>query len=1413
MKSKMLSAFGAVILLSEAVFAALVEVTDSYRVSVSASGDGVTASTPKFTGWPEDIPQPIFWFDCNITNGWEIFRGEDGANYVTKIPSLVGDGRFLTTDTTLEGTTFTGWGPNRNKPKPPRLVEFADLPGGPALDFGGNNSKMGMMFNPHNYASAVGGTQSLLANIGSVVALWGSQNGGGYLFGGGNFSASSKENYRWVRGWDNVLGSDSATVRYWCALLGNHADTISHNPGFFMYDTFPASGELAGLNGGWSVIGLSADAAKWYAAGIGLGDTRTDYDYGRNGGCRIGEMMIFDQVLTKDQMRRAQIFLRSKWLDKGVRGVNGDAHLGQLRVMPKNVTAEVNVPEGETLTVQKLAGGRNGCAVEKTGEGVLKLENAGSFTAPIKINAGSLQLQRRNAPESVADLPGGLYLHFDPSNQSSLTVEQSGGTNFVSRIDDLAGGKYKNKSVFLAPLADAGGRDLRPYLADTSLQTGLPLLDFGEMNGSGGGRYLKFYADGGSDSAKSFNPYVAGTMVAVVCAERGGGHIANNQFARSSESPKKWGHSTGLMSSVSVGNAAIANNNSASRIFVDGQRLSATAGYPHPGHHVIAYHVQPRSISSIGATTVSDQTYAGGLMLGEILIWNRPLEDEELKEVSAYLSKKWLGRDLPGYSGTETSLADVQHLKTEDSAEVEVLAGNEVKVGKLESTGVLNKTGEGTLLVGGESDLSQANLKVRAGRIAVADLRAEVADDVYEPAEGAALHLDASDAGSVVTVERNGTNFVERWRSPNGLGVYQSSESRQPWLVNDKAELLNGKNVVDFGTYAKESGDSTATGGRWLKFDVPFDSVRSVFIVRGSQAGGGMLLGEDEDGIKSDWTRYGSMEATLKQPIIGTPSSAVSNGEFYLDGVRTNCTTALPTGGYELIDLHPAAGTHVSALALYQRWYMHGGQRIAELIIYERRLSEREKAATRNYLIRKWFPERELQPLPEAAEAEACKVLSIGTVEDEVSEFEVASPLAARILDGTGDLEKTGGSTLSVADISGFKGKLSVVEGELAITGERPVADPVLVEEGRILHLDTTWGMSTVTNADKSVSLTGWNSRLDDGWSAVPGVSYNSSIVKYPSVLENGLKGLPIVKMTYHPGGEGEEYLVFHKDGVKTRLEGIKSVFWVIGSQEGGGFLMGGGGSSGYGWHRDGNGGSSAADGYVAHHAFDSVEKAAWRLNGVDVKKSDGLSGGYDLLSMVMSPASDSPANADGLAFDGRIFIPQDYRSRSGRQRIGELIVYDRILSAEERLKVEAYLAVKWFNAQAAGTNTAEIVLASGTTLTAGSEQYVDALSGAGSVDCDIIVRRFAVDCGENDILTVNGKLTVAPGAVITLENFTSPPPSRLLPVAAAEVVEGRENLASAEIAGVPDKFKARAVVRNGMLCIDFGVGTTIIVR
>ena len=90
--------------------ASLVEVKDAYSVTVSNTGDGVTAvSEQQAAGYPEGLPTPIFWFDCTQTNGWQIERGTDGTNYVSMIPSLVGDGRFLTTNTTLEGTSFTGW--------------------------------------------------------------------------------------------------------------------------------------------------------------------------------------------------------------------------------------------------------------------------------------------------------------------------------------------------------------------------------------------------------------------------------------------------------------------------------------------------------------------------------------------------------------------------------------------------------------------------------------------------------------------------------------------------------------------------------------------------------------------------------------------------------------------------------------------------------------------------------------------------------------------------------------------------------------------------------------------------------------------------------------------------------------------------------------------------------------------------------------------------------------------------------------------------------------------------------------------------------------------------------------------------------------------------------------------------------
>ena len=1391
--------------------ASLVEVKDSYAVTVTNTVDGVTAvSEQQAAGYPEGLPTPIFWFDCTHTNGWQIERGADGTNYVSMIPSLVGDGRFLTTNTTLEGTSFTGWG--SVKPKPPMLVEYDDVPGGPVLDFGKFGSRRGMMFNPHTY-EAIGTSKNILSGIGAMVALWGSQEGGGYLFGGGNITGSaSVEDYRWTRGWDIWMGATDATVRYRSTVFGGYRSTMSKEPGFYMHDCIPASGENIGMNGGWEAIGFSADAAQWHATGIGLGDTRSGF--ARDGGLRVGEMIVFGDLLTQDQMRQLQLYLRGKWLGKGLRGWNGDSHLGKLRISPeKSSRAIIDVPADETLTLQTLAGGRGGepytaTAAVKTGEGELRLNDAAEYAAPVELASGSLALSRKAAPADVDALPAGLYMRFDASVASSMTVSNENGTNFVVRMENLAEGRHYNKPIYLRTYgAYNGDRDLRPWLSDSPLGAELPLIDLGPRTEGAKGRYLCFYYDN-NGTETLFGPNTCGTLVALVCAERGGGHICNGPFKRND----RWvtAHSSQLLVNSTFGEAKVANTNSGSRIFLNGLRLGVSDGFPHAGCHVIAYAVQPAAFNAIGAEqyyTATEGSASGGVMFGEMLFWKRPLTDEELMDAQAYLSRKWLGKDIPGYSGTVSGIADLQTVKSIGPTSIDVSGACTVKVAKVSGGAPLTKTGKGTLLVGPESDTSK--LFVGDGKVVLAAAEPEVSE-ACELAKGAAFHLDASVLDSFVFSERGGTNFVQSWYSPNGVPARQPTATVQPWLNTDASALLNGMPVVDFGPY-KGQGVSSQ---KWMPIAQPMDSVRSAFIVRGSQEGGGMLLGESSGNV-SDWTRYGSMAGDLSVPIIGSPSTMVQSGEFYLDGVLTNCASARPTGGYELIDVHPAGGTHVSALACYKGTYMRGGMRIAELVIYQRKLSEREKVATRNYLTRKWFPERPLQELPE--EESVPQTLPVGGISvSGTLPMDVDQPVAAKKLEGSGTLEKTGAETLEIGDMSDFDGTVALQEGTLVLSGRPLTVAPEVVESGRIMHLDATHGLTTATNEDGTVSVTGWESRLADGWAAVPGASYGSVTIRYPTLLPYDLNGKPIVKMEYLNGGRGQEYFLFQKDGVQTMLDGIRSAFWVIGSQEGGGFLLGGGvnpvGSSRYVWHRGGSAGNgaSAADPILSNHAQDEVEAASWRLNGNDVTKSTGLSGGYDLLSMVMGENAAYPASADGLAFDGRILIPQDFRERTGRQRIGELILYNRSLTGEEREKVEAYLAAKWGFSQKSATNGAAVALTAGTTLQTVGRQYVDGLSGTGAVDGDVMVRRFAKDCAESGCLSVSGTLSIAENPVFSIANIAAA--GDPVVIAEAASFSGAGNLAAAVIEGAEGRL-LQAVVRDGKLMLRSIRSMKIVIR
>jgi len=104
---------------------------------------------------------------------------------------------------------------------------------------------------------------------------------------------------------------------------------------------------------------------------------------------------------------------------------------------------------------------------------------------------------------------------------------------------------------------------------------------------------------------------------------------------------------------------------------------------------------------------------------------------------------------------------------------------------------------------------------------------------------------------------------------------------------------------------------------------------------------------------------------------------------------------------------------------------------------------------------------------------------------------------------------------------------------------------------------------------------------------------------------------------------------------------------------------------------------------------------------------------------------------------------------RSFRGDIGEVLVYDRQLSTEERLSVEAWLTSKWFGTGVAGRfpENGAVTVAAGATLDLnGQAQTLASLSGNGSVI--------------NGIVTVSGQ--TSPGGDGTVGTLALPDASVL---------------------------------------------------
>lgn len=947
-----------------------IDVSDSYRTFIT-NNVKFSVSTEKVESYPLAV-LPMFWVDCSHTNGWTI--GGDMA--VSKVVSRSSSERYLTSDhSEICAANYPGniWYGYLNHMRSPILTSSSSELTGAYLDFGDTptgtaNGFRVLFFNP------VDG-RNLLPNVGTIVGVYKSYTGGGNVIGGKYFSRRTgyTAKTRGTSAFEAVVAAKSATAKV--------------NSGDFWQGHQKSSPAASRWSCGWEVIALNPTELV-ESDGI-CGNPYDQDEWTSGGGQGIAELMIFGERLSDANVEALIAYLEKKWFGKSSRGQNGNAQMSWLEVggfssgegllynspgvLPvAGVDVPIDAASGEMLTVGRLTGGRaspaRGHKIVKTGAGILRINDAANFGGTVEVQEGCLELGGKTVP-TFAELPSRMHLRIDPATTSSMTLVDG----LISSIVNLGDTSW---GITAAAQTTAASR---PELISNFPSAGLGMMDF-KTTLAADRRYLELNA----------NIYLQTIVLVIDSSTYTGMSFMNRFFQSRAGQPYQYdnwydmsrsGFFTTTLQYVSD-NTRDLQPYQLGHAWVNGRKVNkGSEAYETPGLNVVALRVPAGPAKVIGGYA-SD--HCGGIRIGEMLGWSYPLTEEQILDVQAYLMKKWLGRAAPGYRLSDSEqVPDVQAVVAENGVTVDVPEGQVATIGTLTVEGAAVKTGAGTLRICNGENVG--GLVVREGGVEHVD-GPDVSTNC-ELAKGPSLHFDPSDAHLVRTSLLNGTNYV--WTLLDPAGRVSGHEPFYTWSPDchrfpfmDGSEC-NGLPTVNFG---EQLAGYHRNKGKRLRLSRRMLNTRAVYFILGSQSGGGNPLGYSSDSTvlgAKDWTRLDFFrdwgDDLSNSPLWRNSAEAVRSGELYIDGVRKeNVDDYIPNGGYELVELHTTAGCEFDALGCGSANYIFGGMKLGEIVVYERPLTEREKVATRNYLLKKWFgkADGELVPLPAkpAVQPLACTV-------------------------------------------------------------------------------------------------------------------------------------------------------------------------------------------------------------------------------------------------------------------------------------------------------------------------------------------------------------------------------------------------------------------------------------------------------
>ena len=1144
-----------------------------------------------------------------------------------------------------------------------------------------------------------------------------------------------------------------------------------------------------------------------------------------------------------------------------------DSVLGTLRAHENRSTSDgtsvtLNADEGKKLTIYRMTGGRGfNSTLTKTGAGALVLKDARKYGGTVVLKGGTLDLSKRIVPTNTAQLAANPFFHIDAMQTTSLTTEldPEDGKTYVKFWASDGVGTCGGQRVTGAQAAYSwrNPKYMRPWLVKDALGPGRHAVDFGFSNKfnneydtsatytdekpswrAGG---LMFATNNNYAANTTVAPTGIKTVIALAGAQRNGGYLlataARNYDTRPFSRGVNWAAGAIDWKYALAKEFTYSSKTYEPDVFLDGRPVLKTSGFESPAYHALAIRQDSAGlgVNFIGVGTHGNsKIYPGALILCEMFVYDRFLTDEEILDVEAYLMKKWMGDLTPGYR-EPSGQAEIASVTVLEASTIHVPAGETARIGKLTLSAPLVKSGDGTLeafeIVG------SASVTFAGGAIRRAD-RPDAGDALATIAPGASMFLDMAATNSMLfsCTEAtgalnpvNGTNVVSFFSSVDGMNsAYARSSGLSPYFVPD---ALNGLPALYYGP--------AFNYGPYLKFARPMDGIHSVYFVWGTHGGGGYTIGSlnntdaDPDNLNSnifDFMRnntpnYNEVNARIVGNNAADPMQTLDNTgllEVGTNGVVYAKRISPAGDDWYLVEIHTKIPVHASAVKVsLDRTQYAGVGYIGDLLVYERELTEREKVQTRNALMEKWFAKSpgELAPLPEKPASHEEQYIPRTLTVSGSAMLECDRPITNLYLAGEGVLVKSGPEDLQISHLLDFTGTVTVAHGRLILKGRSTGYAAKMPTEGQILRFDAS-DASLVTSADAPVSNFVRAPNLAAEKTNVETINaIGVPVVEKPEPL---LNDLPVVKMNSNACLEFRD-----SNGHVALLDGIQSILWVIGSQEGGGFLMGGGtnrwsSSSAtwhYPWHRgtkNGYGGREVG-GHIAwlfnSNAQSETLHAAYRRNFKTISYTDGLTGGYDLLSMVgpeLDPESDKSRyvmSAEGFAFDGR----SSYIQR-GCQRLGEVLVYNRRLGEQELREAETYLAYKWnmMDVVPPGRTASGLVVAAGAEVDfCGTTQYVASVSGAGELRNGVLeTSKIVWDYANRAVLAADA-FSFGAGFEVEVVNAPAAPAAEQVKILDCQDFAGVENFDRRAVVGIA----GTARIKPDGLYLRIGAGTMLIVR